>query len=113
VSASSPDRLVYMANQIAAFFVSQPGGEAGLRVADHLTSFWTPSMRRALVAHVDAGGTGLAPAGLEAVQILKASSAEGVEHRLAEAGAPSPRRQPGAAQADPPEAAPATSTRQK
>ena len=52
-SASAPHRpgraprcrlteLVYMANQIATFFASQPRENQAGRVADHLRDFWEP-----------------------------------------------------------------------
>ncbi|MGP9791172.1 formate dehydrogenase subunit delta [Roseinatronobacter sp. NSM] len=40
-----PDKLVYMANQIATFFKSQPGNDGAERIASHLRDFWDPSMR--------------------------------------------------------------------
>lgn len=55
----SPDKLVYMANQIATFFKTQPGDEAADRVASHLRDFWEPRMREQLLAHIKAGGAGL------------------------------------------------------
>ncbi len=48
------DRLVPMANQIAAFFRAYPEADAVLGVADHIHAFWTPGMRAALserIAH--------------------------------------------------------------
>jgi len=95
VSSSSPEKLVYMANQIARFFVAQPGDTAALRIADHLTAFWVPSMRHAIIAHLDAGGEGLLPAAAEAVRVLKQSSSDSVERQLAAAGEPSPGHQQG------------------
>jgi formate dehydrogenase subunit delta len=58
---SSPDKLVYMANQIGKFFASQ--GEAGAvdGIATHIKKFWEPRMRTAILAHLDAGGGGLDP----------------------------------------------------
>ena len=64
-----PDRLIYMANQIAKFFAAQPGDAAG-GVATHLKSFWDPQMRAELVAWRIAGGEGLDPAAAEAVERL-------------------------------------------
>ena len=46
----SADRLVYMANQIAAFFRTQPQADAVAATADHLHKFWEPRMRRRIVA---------------------------------------------------------------
>lgn len=54
-----PDDLVRMANQIAQFFAPYPPPEAAAGVVDHLEKFWTPSMRKELVAVC----RGLTPAG--------------------------------------------------
>lgn len=62
----SPDKLVRMANQIATFFKSQPGGGAAEHVAAHLNDFWEPRMRAQLIGHIAAGGEGLDPAVIEA-----------------------------------------------
>ena len=70
-------RLVYMANQIATYFKSQPGGTASIGTADHIKSFWTPTMLRDMYKHLDAGGAGLGPVALEAVRMLKARPARG------------------------------------
>lgn len=44
MTATYDEKLIRMANQIAAFFASQPGdGAEG--VAQHLRDFWDPSMR--------------------------------------------------------------------
>ena len=54
------DVLVRMANQIAAFFASEPEAETAVAgIANHLQRFWDPRMRQALRAHVQAGGAGL------------------------------------------------------
>ena len=45
-SASSSDKLVYMANQIAKFFESQGPDKAVAGTADHLKKFWDPRMRQ-------------------------------------------------------------------
>ncbi len=66
----SPDRLVYMANQIGTFFASQRGQDPVAAIADHLKKFWDPSMRRAIAAHADQGGAGLDPVVLQAVRAL-------------------------------------------
>jgi len=69
----SPDRLVYMANQIGAFFRSQGPDKAVPGITEHLKKFWEPRMRSAILAHLDAGGEGLAPDVRAAVEALKAS----------------------------------------
>jgi len=68
---SSPDKLVYMANQIGKFFAAQ--GEAATieGVATHIRKFWDPRMREKIVAHLDAGGTGLDANVREAVALLR------------------------------------------
>ncbi|MBL8554950.1 MAG: formate dehydrogenase subunit delta [Phenylobacterium sp.] len=65
-AAARPDRLIYMANQIARFFDDQPG-DAAAGVAQHLKSFWDPQMRAEIVAWRAAGGEGLDPVAREAV----------------------------------------------
>ena len=66
-----PERLIYMANQIATFFVSQPGDPAA-GTAGHLTSFWDPQMRAEIIAWRTRGGDGLDPVSAEAVDRLTA-----------------------------------------
>jgi formate dehydrogenase subunit delta len=53
------DKLVYMANQIGKFFKAQNMDTAAAKIAEHITKFWDPRMRQAIVAHLDAGGAGL------------------------------------------------------
>jgi formate dehydrogenase subunit delta len=67
----SPDRLVYMANQIGAFFKSQGPGKAVPGIAEHIRKFWDPRMRKAILAHLDAGGSGLDPSVRDALETLK------------------------------------------
>src|SRR4029077_19657771 len=67
----SPDRLVYMANQIGKFFQSQGHDKAVPGIAEHIKKFWDPRMRRAIFAHLDAGGAGLDPSVREAVATLQ------------------------------------------
>jgi formate dehydrogenase subunit delta len=67
----SPDRLVYMANQIGAFFKSQGQGKAVPGIAEHIRKFWDPRMRKAILAHLDAGGSGLDPSVRDALETLK------------------------------------------
>jgi formate dehydrogenase subunit delta len=69
----SPDKLVYMANQIGRFFVCQGHDKAVAATAEHLTKFWDPRMRSAIVAHFEAGGAGLDPCVREAVERLRAA----------------------------------------
>ena len=62
-----------MANQIGKFFVSQGEAEAVPGIADHLKKFWDPRMRAQILAHLDAGGEGLDPQVLRAVEALRRS----------------------------------------
>lgn len=71
----SPDKLVYMANQIAAFFKTQPGDKAAAATLNHIERFWEPRMRRDFLAHLEAGGEGLSPIAREAADMLAANSA--------------------------------------
>jgi formate dehydrogenase subunit delta len=63
-------QLIKMANQIGAFFASQPDPQqAQDDFAQHLKRQWDPQMRIALCAHLDAsGGEGLSTFVLEAMQ---------------------------------------------
>ncbi|MFT3939368.1 formate dehydrogenase subunit delta [Rhodopseudomonas sp.] len=70
----SPDRLVYMANQIGAFFRSQGPDKAVPGITEHLKKFWEPRMRRTIIAHLEAGGDGLAPEVRAAVEALKGAT---------------------------------------
>jgi formate dehydrogenase subunit delta len=67
----SPDRLIYMANQIGKFFSSQRGKDPAVGISDHLRKFWDPRMRKAIVAHAQQGGAGLDPVVLQAVRALE------------------------------------------
>lgn len=69
----SPERLVYMANQIAGFFRSQGVEKAVPGITEHLKKFWDPRMRKAILAHLDAGGEGLTPEVRAAVEALRAT----------------------------------------
>ncbi len=67
----SPDRLVYMANQIGSFFRSQGEAKAVPGIADHINKFWDPRMRSAILAHWEAGGEGLDPLVRTAMSALR------------------------------------------
>ncbi|MCQ2027984.1 formate dehydrogenase subunit delta [Stutzerimonas zhaodongensis] len=66
-------QLIRMANQIGAFFASQPDAEqARTDFALHLKRQWDPQMRTALFAHLDAtAGEGLNPFVLQALGGLR------------------------------------------
>jgi formate dehydrogenase subunit delta len=70
---TSPKKLIYMADQIGKFFAAQGHDKAVAGVANHLTRFWDPSMRKKIVRHLNEGGEGLDPVVREAVARLVAS----------------------------------------
>ena len=71
------ERLVAMANDIAAFFDSDPDkAVAAEGVRFHLTRFWDPRMRREIEAHLaEKAGAGLSHIALEAVKRIAAKDA--------------------------------------
>lgn len=70
-------KLVTMANQIGTFFSSQGEAGAAAGIADHIVKFWEPRMRRSIMAHLDAGGDGLAPPVRDALESLRAKAVPG------------------------------------
>lgn len=73
--SDNTEKLVRMANQIAAFFAVYPAAEAVVGIRDHIAQFWTPVMRRGLYAALDAGAPGLRPEVIEAAEALRARDA--------------------------------------
>lgn len=67
----SDDKIVRMANQIAAFMASKPHAEGLAGLAAHINDFWEPRMRRQLFAKLDAGGAGFAPLVIEAAPQIR------------------------------------------
>ncbi|MDH6230581.1 formate dehydrogenase subunit delta [Mesorhizobium soli] len=57
--ASTRDKIIRMANQIATFFHSKPREEGIAGTAEHINKFWEPRMRRHLFEIIDADGEGL------------------------------------------------------
>jgi len=69
------ERLVQMANDIGAFYNSEPDREAAIEgVADHLRRFWDPRMRCQIIDHLHAGGEGLDDLARAAVSQLEVES---------------------------------------
>lgn len=67
----NPQRLVAMANDIAAFFDAEADKEAAAeQVANHLRKFWEPRMREAIRRIAADGGTGMSALALSAVRRL-------------------------------------------
>lgn len=67
----SPDKHVYMANQIGKFFAHQPHDQAVASIEDHIRKFWDPRMRQKIIASLQADPTQLDPAAREAVARLQ------------------------------------------
>jgi formate dehydrogenase subunit delta len=68
---STEQKLVYLANQIATFFASQPRSEQADGIAKHINDYWEPRMRRQFFAVVEAGGSGITPLVEEALPKIK------------------------------------------
>jgi formate dehydrogenase subunit delta len=67
----NPQRLVAMANDIAAFFDAEADKEAAAeQVANHLRKFWEPRMRQAILRVAQEGGVGLSTLALSGVRRL-------------------------------------------
>jgi formate dehydrogenase subunit delta len=71
MSHDTQAKLVYMANQIATFFNSQPASEAAQGVATHINKFWEPRMRRQLFEILDREDSGLSPLVVQAAALVK------------------------------------------
>jgi formate dehydrogenase subunit delta len=71
----SPEKLVYMANQIGKFFAHEGPEKGATSVAEHIRSFWDPRMRAAIFAHLDDEETkGLDPIPRQALLQLRAKT---------------------------------------
>jgi formate dehydrogenase subunit delta len=67
---NTDEKLVYMANQIASFFVTQGEAKAVPAIADHIRKFWDPEMRRNFLAQADKPNVELHPYVRQAVSLL-------------------------------------------
>lgn len=70
MGSDGTNKLVRMANQIADNFDYGKRDKAVAGVSDHLTRFWTPDMKRAIVEHRQSGKGGLNEIADEAVRSL-------------------------------------------
>jgi formate dehydrogenase subunit delta len=69
------DSLIRMANDIGAFFASEPqADQAANGVLVHIKRFWDPRMRAQIVQYYRDGGQGLAPHVSAAIARLAADS---------------------------------------
>lgn len=63
--------LVTMANNIGAFFKSEPDRELAIKgVEQHLRNFWEPRMRSAIIAHAQTHSDEMLDIVVEAVKRL-------------------------------------------
>jgi formate dehydrogenase subunit delta len=65
------DKLVRMANQIAAEFENQQPGNAAHATWDHIWHFWDPRMCTQIIDHLGQGGEGLSETGRQAIVLLR------------------------------------------
>lgn len=66
----SPEKLVYMANQIGKFFAHRCEEDAVRGISEHIESFWEKRMLSEMCAYLDAGGGGLDALPKRALQSL-------------------------------------------
>ena len=64
------ERLVAMANDIAAFWDAEAGEGAAEGVRSHISRFWEPRMRREIIEHLQKGGAGLTSTARSAIEKL-------------------------------------------
>lgn len=70
MAASTEDKLIQQANQIASFFAAQGEAKAVPAIADHIRKFWDPEMRRKFLAAAKPEAK-LHPLAREAVGLLE------------------------------------------
>ncbi|MDM9627272.1 formate dehydrogenase subunit delta [Rhizobium sp. S152] len=71
MSHDTGTKLVYMANQIATFFATQPQAQAAEGVALHINKFWEPRMRRQLLEIAEREANGLSALVTEAMPLIR------------------------------------------
>jgi len=65
------EHLVTMANDIAAFFDSEPDKAVAVEgVRFHISRYWEKRMRGAIIEHLRKGGDGLTPTARSAIEKL-------------------------------------------
>jgi len=69
------DLLIKMANEISAYFASEPDTEQAVKdVAGHLRRYWEPRMRRQIITYyAERQGAGLSDLALRGVGLLAAA----------------------------------------
>ncbi|PTW47078.1 MULTISPECIES: formate dehydrogenase subunit delta [Rhodovulum] len=67
----TPDKLAYMANQIATAFARLPDDEAEAAIAAHIDQFWDPRMRARLLSLAESPNTGLSDRARGAAALIR------------------------------------------
>jgi formate dehydrogenase subunit delta len=67
---TTDEKLVYMANQIAANFAAMRSADPAAATADHIARYWDPGMRARIFARVLDRESGLEPLAETAVRCL-------------------------------------------
>jgi len=88
IHTTPSERLVMMANQIAKAFAPMGEARAVPKIAGHIKAFWDPRMRRKIDEIVAAGGAGLEPLALAALESLMAAPTSTAPTASAAAAAP-------------------------
>lgn len=69
------DKIVKMANDIGAFYQSDPDHDAAIvAMLSHISRFWAKRMREKLIAHAKEADSGLSPLSLAVAERLAAAS---------------------------------------
>jgi formate dehydrogenase subunit delta len=76
-------KLLAMANQIATFFIPYSEAEAVAGIRDHIVAFWTPKMRRDVVAQWRADEQGVEPRVAKALSALQAPEESPISKTMA------------------------------
>lgn len=71
MAASTEDKLIQQANQIASFFAAQGEAKAVPAIADHIRKFWDPQMRRKFLAAAPGADVRLHPLVKKSVALLE------------------------------------------
>jgi formate dehydrogenase subunit delta len=71
---NTKQKLVYMANQIAANFARLGEPAAVAATSDHIARFWDPGMRRKILEQLDESEHGLSAAAAAAIRALETRS---------------------------------------
>jgi formate dehydrogenase subunit delta len=74
MAASTEEKLIQQANQIASFFAAQGEAKAVPAIADHIKKFWDPQMRRKFLAAVAKPEAKLHPLAKKAAALLETSA---------------------------------------